>query len=169
MPWRRSFALGVCYTLIQPVSEWLPVLLRELVVMIVQNLMCHWGISRMSRAYRRRGTASGKLGAEMMGEFIRLVRQGRGLTLEQVGKSVGASRQRISNYETAQDNIPTHLMEKLAFALSLPAEEFGKMLLRCYHPVLYKMIFDFPKDDRGMFQDLYEKALEDSQPVKSED
>jgi len=100
-------------------------------------------------------------GTKLLGEFIKLLRQERCLTLDQVGKSLGCSRQAVWSYESGEDNIPDHHIEKLAFALSISPGDLAKAILCCYHPTVYKMISGLPEGDIGPFKELYLKSFEE--------
>ena len=59
-----------------------------------------------------------------LGFKLRMLRQGAGLTQEQLAEVVGVSTQQIQKYETGRDNISNEKIQHLAAAFSIPVQEF---------------------------------------------
>lgn len=59
-----------------------------------------------------------------LGCRLRTLRQGTGLTQEQLAEKVGVSTQQIQKYESGRDNISTEKLQQFAAVFSLPVQEF---------------------------------------------
>ena len=59
-----------------------------------------------------------------LGYRLRTLRQGAGLTQEQLAEKVGVSTQQIQKYESGRDNISTEKLQQFAAVFSVPEQEF---------------------------------------------
>ena len=64
------------------------------------------------------------LSSKDVGFKLRMLRQGAGLTQEQLAESIGLSTRQIQKYETGRDNINIEKLQQLAAVFSVPVQEF---------------------------------------------
>lgn len=77
------------------------------------------------------------------GEWLRKLREQRGLSQRDLAKLVGAEYYTfISQLEMGRGRVPPDRYKVWADALGVPPRDFVKTLLRYYDPVTYGMLFD---------------------------
>ena len=60
-----------------------------------------------------------------LGRKIAAARRDKGMTLEELAKGLGVSKQRLHWYEIGRSSVPAHLLKELARALSLSVTELS--------------------------------------------
>jgi transcriptional regulator with XRE-family HTH domain len=80
------------------------------------------------------------------GEWLRSLRERRGLSQRELAKLVGADYYTfISQLETGRGRVPPDRYELWAKALGISPREFVRTMLRYYDPVTYGILFDADK------------------------
>jgi transcriptional regulator with XRE-family HTH domain len=80
------------------------------------------------------------------GEWLRSLRERRGLSQRELAKLVGADYYTfISQLETGRGRVPPDRYELWANALGISPREFVRTMLRYYDPVTYGILFDTDK------------------------
>lgn len=83
------------------------------------------------------------------GQWLRELREGRGLSQRQLAKLVGAEYYTfISQLETGRGRIPPDRYRQWAEALQVDPPEFVRTLMKYYDPITFSILFDSPSAKR---------------------
>ena len=108
--------------------------------------LCHLSFNSVVRETQtkenRRNAASSEELRRAAGEWLRKLREQKGISQRDLAKLVGADYYTfISQLETGRGRVPTERYEVWAEALGIDAKLFVKTLLQYYDPVTYAILF----------------------------
>jgi transcriptional regulator with XRE-family HTH domain len=89
----------------------------------------------------------------IMGDYLKTLRQSKGITQKELGKLIGVSETSVSGTEGGRTVLNSDRYEDVARVLEVDRTEFGKFMLRYTNPWLYSMIFPANRD-RQLKEDL---------------
>ena len=69
-----------------------------------------------------------------LGDYMRQIRRGRGLTQAQVAELIGSSQSRVAKMEAADASVSIDLVARALFALGASSEDAGRVLTRTLSP-----------------------------------
>jgi transcriptional regulator with XRE-family HTH domain len=97
-----------------------------------------------------------------LGDYIRELRLGRGMTQTELAKAVGVSHKAsISAIEVGRNVVPAERYIQFAEALGVPKEEFVEEILRHTNPWAHAVLFK--KNAKAEFKNI-SKSLNNRQP-----